>query len=306
MDTVRERRIYAVTLKGSLVNVVLLIIKFAAGIIGASAAMIADAVHSLSDFVTDVVVIVLVKLSNKPQDENHDYGHGKYETLATAIIGLILFVVGVMIAYRGITSIIAVWNGQELASPGVIALIAALVSIVLKEWAYRFTKKVGQEVRSEAVIANAWHHRSDAFSSIGTALGIGGAVILGHTWTVLDPIAAVIVSLFIIRTAYSLLDRAMGDLLERSLPKDIEDKITAIAASEEGVQEVHHLRTRCLGSHYAIEMHVRMAGETSLYEAHLHATEIENRLRRQFGEQTHVSVHVEPIKINGKYEKPRV
>ena len=300
----RERRIYEVTIAGGVINIILLVFKFIAGIVGCSAAMIADAVHSLSDFLTDLVVLIFVRLSNKPKDADHDYGHGKYETLATSLIGLALLGVGAMICYNGIAKIIQALGGETVRMPGMIAFWAAIVSIVLKEWAYQFTVRTGRRVNSQAVIANAWHHRSDAFSSIGTALGIGGAILLGDKWTVLDPIAAVIVSFFIIKTAIQLIRQAANELLEASLPESVEQEIEAIAQSEPGVSCIHHLQTRRIGNQIAIEMHVRMPGDTSLYDAHLHATNIERKLREHFGEQTHIGLHVEPVKIDGKYQKP--
>ena len=301
----REKSIYRVTLAGSAVNVVLLVFKFVAGFLGGSAAMIADAVHSLSDFITDVIVLLFVKLSSKPEDSDHDYGHGKYETLATSLIGLALMFVGVMIMHNGVCSIASAIMGNPLPQPGMIALAAALVSIVLKEWAYRFTVKVGRKCESQAVIANAWHHRSDALSSIGTAVGIGGAILLGEKWAVLDPIAAVVVSVFIIRTAWQLTKQSAGELLEQSLPADMEREIVDIVAREPMTSEVHHLRTRRIGSHIAIEMHLRMPGDISLYESHQHATNIEQKLRKRFGASTHIGLHVEPLKINGKYVAPK-
>ena len=300
----REKSIYRVTLAGSAVNVVLLVFKFVAGLLGGSAAMIADAVHSLSDFITDVIVLLFVRLSSKPEDSDHDYGHGKYETLATSLIGLALMCVGIMIMYNGACSIVSAIMGNHLPQPGMIALAAALVSIALKEWAYRFTVKVGRECESQAVIANAWHHRSDALSSIGTAVGIGGAILLGEKWAVLDPIAAVVVSVFIIRTAWQLTKQSAGELLEQSLPAEMEREIEEIVAREPMTSEVHHLRTRRIGSHIAIEMHLRMPGDISLYESHLHATNIEQELRKRFGASTHIGLHVEPLKINGKYVAP--
>lgn len=189
----REKGIYKVTLWGSFANFLLVIFKFLAGIAGHSAAMMADAVHSLSDFVTDVVVILFVRISNKPQDKGHDYGHGKYETLATALIGVALLGVSCGILWNGAGEILAFMRGEQLRAPGVLALIAALVSILLKEILYQYTVRMGRKYNSQAVIANAWHHRSDALSSIGTASGIGGAILLGPHWVVLDPIAAVIV-----------------------------------------------------------------------------------------------------------------
>ena len=210
----REKEIYKVTIVGSIVNFVLLAFKFVAGILGHSAAMLADAVHSLSDFVTDVIVLVFVRISNKPQDKDHDYGHGKYETLATAIIGILLLLVGFGILWNGAFSIWAFMKGEQLEAPGMVALIAALISILLKEILYQYTVIKGKNLNSQAVVANAWHHRSDAFSSIGTAIGIGGAILLGEHWRVLDPIAAVIVSFFIMKVAIQLLIPCVDELLE--------------------------------------------------------------------------------------------
>ena len=292
----REKKIYKVTLMGSIVNVMLLAFKFIAGILGHSAAMIADAVHSLSDFLTDIVVLVFVKISAKPQDEDHDYGHGKYETLATAVIGIALLCVGVMIGKDAIHKIILVAGGGELPSPGWIALAAALLSIVSKEVVFRITRKVGREVAAAAVEAKAWHHRSDALSSIGTALGIGGAILLGNKWSILDPIAAVIVSIFIVITSFKLIGESMGELLEKSLPAETEDKIRRITLQEAEVSDIHNLRTRKLGNRIAIEMHLRMPGESSLEEAHAHCSNVEHRLRKEFGPETHIMIHLEPVK----------
>jgi len=292
----REHRIYFVTLMGSVVNVVLLVFKFMAGILGGSAAMIADAVHSLSDFLTDIVVVLFVKISSKPEDKDHDYGHGKYETLATSFIGVALLCVGLYILYSGSYRTWAAFNGAPIEQPGIVALLAALFSIMLKEWTYRFTVKVGKEVQSQAVIANAWHHRSDSLSSIGTAIGIGGAIFLGKEWAVLDPIAAVVVSIFIIRTAAMLVSGALDELLEKSLPDAEERQIAEIVQSEPEVSGMHHLCTRRIGSRIAIEMHLRMPGDISLNESHAYATNIERKLRSHFGERTHINIHVEPLK----------
>jgi cation diffusion facilitator family transporter len=292
----REHRIYFVTLMGSVVNVVLLVFKFMAGILGGSAAMIADAVHSLSDFLTDIVVVLFVKISSKPEDKDHDYGHGKYETLATSFIGVALLCVGLYILYSGSYRTWAAFNGAPIEQPGIVALLAALFSIMLKEWTYRFTVKVGKEVQSQAVIANAWHHRSDSLSSIGTAIGIGGAIFLGKEWAVLDPIAAVVVSIFIIRTAAMLVSGALDELLEKSLPDAEERQIAEIVQSEPEVSGMHHLCTRRIGSRIAIEMHLRMPGDISLNESHAHATNIERKLRSHFGERTHINIHIEPLK----------
>ena len=257
----REKQIYRVTIVGSIANFFLLVFKFVAGILGQSSAMIADAVHSLSDFVTDIIVLVFVKVSAKPKDAGHDYGHGKYETLATAIIG-----------------------------------IAALASIVVKEILYRYSVIVGHKVQSQAVVANAWHHRSDAFSSIGTALGIAGAIFLGKDWRVLDPIAAVIVSIFIVKVSIQLLIPCLNDLLERSLPEETEKEIITIINEDPQIKDPHNLRTRRIGNDFAIEVHIRLRPDMTVQEAHVVATGIENRLRAKYGLRTHVAVHVEPEK----------
>ena len=292
----RDKRIYKVTLTGGIVNMLLLVFKFVAGVLGNSAAMIADAVHSLSDFLTDIVVIAFVKLSSKPADQDHDYGHGKYETVASSIIGMALVVVAVLLGWGGVEKIIQVAKGEQLEQPGVIALVAAVLSVALKEWVFRITKKVALDVNSQALEANAWHHRSDAMSSVGTSIGIGGAVLLGKSWAVLDPIAAVVVILFIVKTALGLIGSSFGELLEKSLPKEMEDEIVAIANREPCVSDIHNLCTRHIGNDIAIEMHLRMPGEISLYESHRHASNIERKLRQRFGENTHINIHVEPLK----------
>lgn len=302
----RQKETYRVTIAGSIINILLLAFKFAAGILGHSAAMIADAIHSLTDFVTDAIVLVFVRLGSKPTDRDHDYGHGKYETLASAIIGVSLLVVGMMICYSGVTKTYHAMCGEPLQQPGFIALAAAVASVVLKEWAYRFTVRVGRRCHSEAVVANAWHHRSDALSSVGTTVGIGGAIILGEKWAVLDPLTAIVVSFFIMKAAWSVLSKAVDELTDGSLPKETEDEIESIVSEDKDVSVVHNLCTRRIGNRIAIEMHVRMPGETSLYVAHHHATEIEKRLKQRFGADTHISIHLEPVKVNGHYEDPAV
>jgi cation diffusion facilitator family transporter len=279
---------------GGAANVALLVFKFVAGVLGHSSAMIADAVHSLSDFITDVIVIIFVWISAIPKDKSHDYGHGKYETLAMTIIGLALIAVAIGIVYDGAEKIIAWAGGKQLEAPGMLALWAALISIATKEVVYRYTMTKSVQLNSQALRANAWHHRSDALSSIGTAVGIGGAIFLGQRWTVLDPMASVIVGLFIVKVAIVLLRDAIGDLTEQSLPEDIEEEILQLAASIPGVVEPHDLHTRRIGSHYAIELHILMNGDITLKEAHDKASEVEEVLKKKYGEETHISVHVEP------------
>lgn len=290
----RVKGIYRVTIVGSVVNLLLVVFKFVAGLLGRSSAMIADAVHSLSDFVTDIVVIVFVNISGKPEDEDHRYGHGKYETLATVIIALALFAVGVGILVDGVKDVAAVVNGAVLPAPSMIALIAAALSIVAKELLYRYTAHVGRKLDSQAVVANGWHHRSDAFSSIGVLVGIGGAMLLGEKWRVLDPLAAIVVSAFIIKVAVDLIKPCLDELLERSLPAEVEQEIEQIILSEEGVTSPHHLRTRRIGNRYAIEVHIRMDGNLTLSEAHRITTAVEQKLKSRYGSATHVGIHTEP------------
>ena len=292
----REGEIYKVTLVGSAVNLVLTAFKFIAGILGRSSAMVADAVHSLSDLATDAIVMIFIHISHKPADSGHDYGHGKYETLATTLIGMALLVVAGGIIYHGVIDMVAWFRGQNLPKPGMLALWAALVSILLKELAFQYTVFRGRKLNSPALQANAWHHRSDALSSIGTMVGIGGAILLGDRWTVLDPIASVVVGVFIVHTAWKLLKQCIGELMEASLPPEVEKEILDVINGLPGISDPHNLRTRRIGSHYAIEFHIRMDGDLPLVQAHARTHDIEKALKEHFGPETHVIVHVEPVK----------
>ncbi|WP_308243356.1 cation diffusion facilitator family transporter [uncultured Prevotella sp.] len=295
-DDTRERRIYRVTLYGAIANVLLCAAKLLAGVFGRSSAMIADGVHSLSDLITDFIVIAFVRISSKPQDRGHEYGHGKYETLATTVIGLMLLFVGAGIMWNSLSQIWAYLNGEQLKSPGWIAFVAAIVSIVVKEALFQYTQREGRRVNSQAVIANAWHHRSDAFSSIGTAIGIGGALLMGQHWTVLDPIAALIVSVLIIHAAIEQLRPSLGELVENSLPEPVEEEICKAILSCQEVSDPHNLRTRKIGNRSSVDVHVRMDGNMPLSEAHKRATEVENKIRQLLGKDTFVMIHIEPKK----------
>lgn len=282
------------TLVGSAANVLLTVFKFIAGVVGNSAAMVADAVHSLSDLLTDAIVLCFVRISGKPEDCGHDYGHGKYETLATTLIGIALSAVAIGIGYKAVTAFLYWLQGGMLATPGMLALWAAVVSIAIKELVYHYTVHKGRVLNSPAVEANAWHHRSDALSSIGTAIGIGGAILLGERWTVLDPIASIAVGALIVKVAVDLLKNGMDELMEKSLPEEVENEILDIVRHVPGVKEPHDLCTRRIGNHYAIEMHILMDGDIPLKEAHDKATEMERLLKERYGEETHISIHVEP------------
>ena len=292
----RQKEIYKVTLVGSAGNAALLTFKFIAGILGNSSAMIADAVHSLSDFVTDLLVLVFVSISAKPQDQSHDYGHGKFETIASFLIGLALVAAATGIVVSGVLKLISWWGGTQLEAPGWIALWAALLSIAIKEVLYQYTVRKGRELDSQVMIANAWHHRSDALSSIGAAIGIALAVLLGQSWTVFDPLASIVVGLMLVKVAYELLKQSIGELTESSLPAETEQEIVQIIQSFDDVQQPHNLRTRRIGNRIAIEAHVRMDGQLPLDIVHDRATTIERKLKERFGPDTHVALHMEPIK----------
>ena len=293
----REKELKNITAWGFVGNFVLLVFKFVAGVWGRSSAMLADAVHSLSDFATDVVVFICIHLSSRPRDDDHDYGHGKYETLATSVIGVVLLLVGVGVFWSGASKIYGFYVLDDpIASPGKIALIAALLSILVKELLFQVTAAVGRRYESQTVIANAWHHRSDAFSSVATALGIAGAIWLGDSWTVLDPLAAVIVSVLVVKVAIGLTVPAVNDLLEKSLPEEIENEILDTIGAVDKVQDPHHLQTRRIGNDYAIEAHIRVDGKMTVDEAHEIMSRVERRLREKYGQGMHITLHVEPVK----------
>lgn len=293
-NTWRSREAKKVTLIGSIFNVVLTVMKITAGVIGRSGAMVADGIHSLSDLMTDAVVIVSFKLTEKPEDDNHNYGHGKFETLATAIISIFLFIVGFEILKSGSIKIWQVIQGEHIPSPGVIALLAAFLSIIIKEFLYRYTVVVGKKIQSSSLVANAWHHRSDAFSSIGTFVGIGGAIVLGDRWSVLDPLASVVVSLMIFKVAFGILLPSLNELMETSLNEEEKSEITDIITSCKGILYHHELRTRRIGQRAVIDFYIHVNAELNIREAHDISTEVEEKLKHRFGNDAIVTVHIEP------------
>ena len=281
-EDTRYSRAAHVTKVSMALNFLLTGFKFVTGIAGNSSAMIADATHSLSDFMTDIAVIVGLRVATKPGDSTHNYGHGKIETLAAAFIGLVLAVVALGIFWGGLEKVFMFFRGETLPAPSSIVLIAAVLSIVLKEWLYRYTITSARELKSDALIANAWHHRSDAFSSIGTMIGIGGAILLGGKWVVLDPVAAIILSFFIFKVAFDISYKNLNELLEASLD------------SAEGVLGFHDLKTRKIGNAMAADVHIEVDRDLSLVDAHEISTQIENRLKETCGKNGHFSIHVEP------------
>lgn len=285
-----------ITAIGFTANVALSAFKLIAGIVGQSSAIIADAIHSLSDMITDIVVIFGIRLAGRPKDKTHDYGHGKIETFAAFIVGIVLFIVGGKIFFAGSFKVVAAWQGEMLRRPGLIALWAAFVSILVKEWMYRYTVRAGKKIKSRAVIANAWHHRSDAFSSIGTLAGVGGAIFLGEHWRILDPLAAIIVSFFIVRIAFSIISVSLNELLEASLDDATEKKIIRTILSVSGVKNPHNMKTRRIGNSIAIDVHIEVDKSLDITSAHDISTNVEEKLKGVFGRGTFVSLHIEPAK----------
>lgn len=292
----REKQITRVTLIGSIVNLMLTAIKIIAGVVGKSGAMIADGIHSLSDLASDIVVLIFVPIAGKAKDKDHQYGHGKFETLATLVVSLILIVVAIRLVTSSAKSIISALSGNILPKPGYIALAAAIISIVSKEILYQYTALVARRTNSSVCKANAWHHRSDALSSIGSLLGIGGAVILGNKWTILDPVAAVIIGLMILFVAIKMAKAPIEELMEKSLDEETEKEITDIILATEGVQNMHNLKTRRNGQSKIIDCHIRVKRTISIVEAHDIATNVEKNLKQKFGNETQTSIHIEPEK----------
>ena len=292
----RVKEIAKVTLKGSIVNLLLVCVKVAAGIAGHSAAMVSDAVHSLSDLLTDFVVLAFVRVSGRPKDASHDYGHGKFETMASLLIGIFLAAAAIGIVVSGAVKLSSWLQGEDIPAPGRMALWAALLSIAAKELLFRYTDAKGRKLDSPALRANAWHHRSDALSSIGAAIGIAGALLLGDRWTVLDPLASIVIGAMLVKVAWDLLGPSFGELTDSSLPAETEQEIIGMIRDIPGIFEPHNLRTRRIGRLIAAEVHIRLDGNQSLSEAHEKASEVERRFKERFGRESHIIVHMEPLK----------
>lgn len=298
-DKTREQTVTKVTVVGMVANFVLTAAKLAAGILGRSSAMVSDAIHSLSDFATDIVVLVFVRISSKGQDKSHDFGHGKFETFATFIIAILLMVVAIWLMVSGISNTVKVLHGQAIPSPKAIALWAAVVSIAVKEWLYRYTIHAGRKTNCQALVANAWHHRSDALSSVGSLIGIGGTMLLGQRWSFLDPLTGCVISIFIFIAAFRIAQPAFGELLERSLPPETEKEIMQIADTVPGVRNIHSLKTRKNGPSFIIDAHIVVDPTLTVEEAHNICTSLEDLLEAHFGPTTQTSIHIEPD-INAK------
>ena len=283
-----------VTYNGLIVNIILTAFKFLAGIIGQSAAMVADAAHSLSDLASDVVVILCFRYIKNPIDETHNYGHGKIETLSTAIVGSMLLVVIFFIASSSVEELLRFFRGEVIPRPAPIALIAAILSISSKELLYRYTLKVGKEIESPLIIANAWHHRSDAFSSIGTMIGIGGAIFLGEKWRILDPLAAIFVSVLILKVAIDILKDSISELIETSVDDKLKNEIFDTVSKVKGVKDYHKLRIRRIGNYYSMSLHILVDKSMTVKDAHDISYNVEEEIRKLLGPETIVTTHLEP------------
>lgn len=290
----RGQTISRVTVWGAIANTFLAVVKLFAGIAGRSSAMMADAIHSFSDLVSDIIILFMVKVSSKEKDHDHEYGHGKYETLATITVALLLIVVGAKLMVEGVEKIRLVIQGGSIETPGGIALWTALLSVLTKEILYQWTARTGRRVNSPAMITNAWHHRTDALSSIGAAAGIGAAMLFGGRWAVLDPLVCCAISIFIFYIAVQMGLPALDELTERALPKEMEDKICSIIRSVDGINDVHALKTRKNGPAIIIESHIVVNPKMSVADAHKLTVLAESALREYFGEETQISLHVEP------------
>lgn len=296
----RSEQARRIALLGLIINFFLTGMKYLAGFFGRSSAMIADATHSLSDLFTDLVVFFGLSVANKPADSHHPYGHGKVEAILASLCGLSLLFAAGGILYSGMSRIWEVLQGGAISRPGVFPLGAAVVSVAVKEWLFRYTIVYGRVLGSSALIAKAWDHRSDAFSSVGTLIGIGGAFFLGERWRILDPLAAVVVSVFIVKAALPILGDSLDELIEAALPDELEKQLQATILSVSGVTSFHKLKTRRIGSSIALDVHIQMSGALSLTEAHEISRRVEMEIWNLFGNDTHISLHMEPLPAKGR------
>lgn len=276
-------------------NAVLCVAKVVGGVLGRSNALIADGIHSLSDLLSDIIVLVMVGIARRKPDAKYQYGHGKYETFATLLLSVVLLIVAVGIFWNGMHNVLAASRGELLPKPGFIALVLCLLSLVVKEWLYRYTRRAGERINSSAVVANAWHHRSDAFSSVATLLGVAGALFLGEKGRLLDPVAAMVVAVMIVGVSVKMALPAIKELLEIALPVDVENKIKEAIMSTPGVRAFHHLRTRRNGSSVIVEIHIKVDPYITVITAHDIATVVEKNIAGVFDKDTSiVTTHIEP------------
>lgn len=290
------------TLLGMACDVCLSAVKIATGILGHSSAILADGIHSIGDTVTDGLVYAMVRLSGKGVDERYRYGRGKYETLAAFLISIILVIVALGLMVDGIQDVWTAIQGEALTRPHNLALLVGIIAVIVKEGLYHYTRMKGKKTGSTALAAYAWHHRADALSTAATLLGVAGAMFLGERWRVLDPIAAIAVSVLILVLAYRMGRPAVEELLEVSLPRDEQDKIASIINNTQGVKSFHNLRTRRNGSLRVVDIHIKVDGGLSVSDSHDITQEIERQLGDELGEVM-TNIHVEPYHGHNQCEK---
>lgn len=289
IDIEKARAGYQVTLVGALVNGLLIVLKFLTGIFGHSQALMADAVHSVSDLFTDAVVLLGLRIGRKAPDEEHQFGHARIETLASAIVGLALVLTAL---YLGIDASINIHRHTEY-HPTNLALIGAGISIALKEALYRYTVYTGRRMKSQLIVANAWHHRSDALSSVAVLLGVGGAII-NPDWHILDSFAALLVSFFIAKVGLEILGTCLREFTDTAPKSEILDKINHIVRGVEGVIDMHDLRVRTSGGLYQMETHIVVDSQLTVAKGHRIAKAVESRLVGKIKDLDRVIVHVDP------------
>lgn len=282
------------TLIGAAVNILLSGLKLAVGVVATSGALVADGVHSLSDLVTDAAVLLGIRAAQRPPDTNHAYGHGRYETISALFVGAMLLAAAAGILLHSWSRIDAALEGAALRSPGPVAIVMAAASIVAKEIMFHITRRIGRTSGSPALVANAWHHRSDAMSSVATLAGVSGAALLGPQWNILDPAAAGIVACMIGWVGVKTAQTALREMTDHALPASDHAEIKRIVLSVPGTSDPHNLKTRRLGSDVSIEVHFRVDGKITVDDGHEIASEVEARIRRQFGESSTIITHVEP------------
>lgn len=280
-------RVSVITMAG---NLLLSAAKLAAGFLGHSSAMVSDAVHSASDVLSTVVVMIGIKISRKSADKEHPYGHERLECVASIILSVMLAVVGIGIGWKGIQSIR--YSGEkELHVPGVLALVAAIVSIVAKEFMFQYTRSVAKKIKSSALMADAWHHRSDALSSVGALIGIAGA---RFGFPLLDPVASIVICVFIMKAVWDIFMDAVNKMIDRAADEEVAEKISASVKNVEGVIGIDDVKTRLFGTRLYVDIEIAVDGKLALNEAHGIAENVHDKIERNFEEVKHCMVHVNP------------
>ncbi|MBL7176088.1 MAG: cation transporter [Desulfobacteraceae bacterium] len=279
----------SVTLVGAVVNAILIVLKFSTGVFGRSQALIVDAIHSVSDLFTDVVVLVGLRIGRKAPDDEHPFGHARIETLASATLGIALIATAL---YLGIESALNIYHHAEYHPTG-LALIGAGISIALKEGLYHYTVHTGKRIKSQLIMANAWHHRSDALSSVAVLAGVAGTLI-NPSWHILDSFAALLVSFFIVKVGLDILRNSLREFTDTAPQPEILNRISSCILSVEGVLDVHDLRVRTSGGLYQMETHIIVDGQLTIAEGHRITKEVENCLAEEVEDLDRAIIHVEP------------